>query len=194
MPEDSQNNVLTARAELLAAKKLALIAAGFSEQEALQIVLADIEAGLTELGLATDPSIVNATGLVPQFDSSALVGTWSIDPLLNVERVSLLHPTEFVRLASTSVRLSLNTEGPDRMTVEFLRGNVMEAVSEGMVFTEGEANFEFIGGLRGTERFRITGSHDGDELEVIFHFRFRSQNIFNSSPTNRQIQRVLTRL
>ena len=102
MPEDSQNNVLTARAELLAAKKLALITAGFSEQEALQIVLADIEAGLTELGLATDPAIVSATGLVAQFDSSALVGTWSIDPSLDVERTSVFDPTGGLRLASTS--------------------------------------------------------------------------------------------
>ena len=123
MPTDLQNNVLTARAELLAAKKLALITAGFSEQAAFQIVLADIEAGLGELGLATDPAIVSATELVAQFDSSALVGTWSIAPSLNVESPPLLQ--ERLSLLSTSVRLSLNTERRHRMTVEFFRGNVV---------------------------------------------------------------------
>jgi hypothetical protein len=194
MPDDSQKNVLTARAELLAAKKLALITAGFSGQEALQIVLADIEAGLTEIGLATDPAIVSTTGLVPQFDSSALVGAWSINPVLNVERTSVFAPTGGLSLASTSVRLSLNTEGQDRMTVEFLRGNVLETVAEGTVVPEGEANFEFLGRLPATEVFRITGSLDGDELEVNFHFRFRSP--FGQLGGNHRINRprVLTRL
>lgn len=131
---------------------------------------------------------------MPQFDSSALVGTWSIDPSLNVERNIVFAHTESLRLASTSVRLSLTTEGHDRMTVEFLRGNVLEAMAEGTVVPEGETNFEFFGRLPATEVFRMTGSLDGDELEVDFHFRFRSQ--FGGLGGNPRITRprVLTRV
>lgn len=193
MPVD-QNEIITARAVLLAAKRTALIDAGFSADEAWEIVLADIKAGLTETGLSMNPALAAASDLVAPPDLSELLGNWEFVPSIQFDFRPHVN-TPMASFVSTSIMFNFVGGGQEQMEILFSFGGNVVGRAVGTIISEGHGSYNFLGGFQNTVfdlGLRVAGTFGNGNFGAAFHFIFPplSQHINVVPPA---FPRVLTR-
>ncbi len=181
-PTGPEVEALIRRSALLAAKVSSLEGNGFSRQEAMQILFADIQAGLTEFGTPAAPIGVGASpapipsATPPPLDLSTLVGTWNITPSPLVEEcrpvLAGIAGNEFL-LDAASVEIAFVGQGQSRIALVFRDASGGGLRAEGSVASTGGPRFDFLGEFDVSRvRLRANGQLTGNGLEVTFRFEY----------------------
>ena len=161
----AETDALLRRSALLWAKVTSLVQEGFSHDEAMQILFADIEAGLTEFGTA--PSRVEGAAPVPlSEDLSQLVGNWKVTPPIDVVCGDW-------SLVADTLEFSFLGEGQERGALVFRDQSGASDRASGEVANLGASRFEFLGRLQSKDvRIRIRGRIADGKLDINFGVEF----------------------
>ncbi len=176
-PSGLEVEALIRRSALLAAKVTSLEDNGFSRPEAMQILFADIETGLTEFGTPT-PGLIGISAPQaqppPSLDLSTLIGSWNITPasLREVCTWGGLNPNGF-RLEATSLDISAQGQG-NRFDFVFRDAGGSGTRAEGQLSSIGGSRFDFVGVFEQSGvRLRTEGNVVNGDVEVTFTFEYK---------------------
>jgi hypothetical protein len=173
-------DALLRRSALLAAKVKSLEDSGFSRQEAMQILFADIEAGLTEFGTPSPAASGTPTSVTPPrqaVDLSTLIGTWTITPAVLKEQchaggVAMPGVPTF-DLEAATLEISPIGQGV-RYQLIFKDAAGAGTRADGQMSALGNTKFDFVGTFdQSGVRLRLQGNAVSGDLEVVFTFEYR---------------------
>lgn len=160
------NDADQARVDYHVEVRNALMAGGFADSEALDIIIAEIESGVSR-GSAGGPSSGLPPGpVIPNLES--LAGTWTLGPSISIDCGSLAR----FELRSSQVEISFASDDRSRVSLTFSPTQT----ANGTVSDLGEGKFELFATFPVSQaRCRFHGSWSdtsGDAIDAVFRFEF----------------------
>lgn len=176
-PTGPEVDALKRRSSLLATKVSSLEENRFSRDEAMAILFADIEAGLTEFGTPTLASTQlggSTTVPEPRFDMATLVGAWAINPSLEEACHAALRPSAAFSLNAVTLEVSLIDQGQTRGALIFRDDTGIATRATGTLTPVGGTAFEFLGTFDESQvRLRVSGTFNEGKLQATLRFEYR---------------------